>query len=898
VKPARGQKIEMPLQRDDRKISIIGALILLALTLATGVAVYRVMQNQAESMLANKLATSLQHNIRLFDSQIGDALAETQALAPRISLITNLQSLAAKPGDAKSLYELQRRADLIKSTGFKAVSIYDARDQLVAQAGVFAQSPVLSVALHTSSPAALLWEREYILQARIDIRDAQQRRLGTVVTERLLPQLMHALEDTKTIGKSVELAVCSPQQQQMMQCFPLSSSIARYAQLPRKQAGQYLPMHYAFEGKTGLIFAKDYRAEPVVAAYGPIGTLGLGMVLKIDQAELYQPVTAQLKYIVPLLAGMLLIGMLLLRWQLSPMVRKLYQSEQEKQVANARLLDLEERWRFALESTSAGVWDLDVPADQILLSKQCKEMLGFREEEIGASMAEWVQRIHPEDMPNLLTVRQRLFDGIDHNFINEHRKQCKDGSWKWIQVRGMVVARDADGAPLRVIGTYIDISERKAAEQRILHLASHDALTDLPNRDLLQDRIQQTILQAQRNHNPAALLFIDLDQFKTINDSLGHDMGDLLLQAVAQRLVGGVRSEDTVARQGGDEFIVLLPNMHNAQDAGLLAQKLLADLSPPFHIQGKELHISASIGIAVFPDDGADVDTLLKHSDIAMYHAKEVGRNNVQFFTPKMNQLAAERLALATDLRHAIARDELLLHYQPIVDVASGRLAGMEALLRWRHPKHGLIAPLQFISLAEECGLIASIGEWVMHAACAQVKAWQDLGLAVPRLAINFSAKQFRQKTLAQSIARILRESGVPAADIELEMTESLLMENSDEVAENLKQLGDMGLGIAIDDFGTGYSSLSYLKRFTIHTLKIDRSFVQDIASDPDDAAIVTAIIALAHSLEMKVIAEGVELATQLEFLKQHGCDQYQGKHFSPALSATEMAALLQRRQA
>jgi len=898
VKPAQGQKIEMPLQRDDRKISVIGALILLALTLATGVAVYRVMQNQAESMLANNLASSLQHNIRLFDSQISDALAETQALAPRISLITNLQLLAAKPGDPKSLYELQRRADLIKSTGFKAVSIYDAQDQMVAQAGVFAQSPVLNVALHTPSPSALLWEREYILQARIDIRDAQQRRLGTVVTERLLPQLMHALDDTKTIGKSVELAVCSPQQEQMMQCFPLSSSIARYSQLPRKQAGQYLPMHYAFEGKTGLIFAKDYRAEPVVAAYAPIGTLGLGMVLKIDQAELYQPVTAQLKFIVPLLVGMLLVGMLLLRWQLIPLVRKLFLSEQEKQAANAQLYDLEERWRFALESTGAGVWDLNVPADQILLSKHCKEMLGFTEEEIGTSMAEWVKRIHPDDMPGLLTARQQLFDGLNQYFTNEHRKLCKDGSWKWIQVRGMVVSRDTDGKPLRVIGTYIDISARKEAEQRILHLASHDALTGLPNRDLLQDRIHQSIAQAQRSNNPAALLFIDLDYFKTINDSLGHDAGDLLLKEVAKRLVASVRSEDTVARQGGDEFIVLLPSMGNAQDAGILAQKLLLDLMTPYRIRGKELHISASIGIAIFPDDGEDVDSLLRSSDIAMYHAKAAGRNNYQFFTPKMNQLAAERLALGTDLRHAISRNELLLHYQPIIDIGSGKLVGIEALLRWQHPEHGLILPLKFIPLAEETGLIIPIGEWVLKSACTQLIAWQNQGYDVPRLAINLSAKQFRQKTLAQSIARILSETGVTADNIELEMTESLLMEDTDEVTENLKQLGEMGLGIAIDDFGTGYSSLSYLKRFTISTLKIDRSFVMDIATDPDDAAIVTAIIALAHSLQMNVVAEGVEAATQLDFLRQHGCDQYQGNYFSPALTTAEMATHLQRRPA
>jgi diguanylate cyclase (GGDEF)-like protein/PAS domain S-box-containing protein len=887
----------MLFKRDDRKISIISGLILLALTLAAGVSVFAVMQRQAETILARNIEASLQQNIRLFDSEIHHVAHETRALTTRISLIANLRLLAADPRNAAAPYELQRRADTIQATDFKAVSIHDSTGKAVAQAGEFARSPELSAPLNLPPGAQLLWAEELVLQVRADILDAQDRPLGSVLTQTRLPQLMHAIADAKLLGKSAELALCAPLAQRM-QCFPLTPSHAKFTHLERMQAGKALPMKHALEGKSGLTFTTDYRGQPVVAAYAPVGALGLGMVLKIDQSELFQPVAEQLKLVVPLLVVMLMLGMLLLRWQLLPMVRKLIRSEQEKQAANTRLLDLEERWRFALESTSAGVWDLNVPADKILLSRQCKAMLGFAEDEIGDSMPEWFQRIHPDDLPGLLLVRQKLFEGLEQNFINEHRKRCKDGSWKWIQVRGMVVARDAQGAPLRVIGTYIDISERKAAEQRILHLASHDALTDLPNRDLLQDRVQQAIIQARRNNYPAALLFIDLDQFKAINDSLGHDVGDLLLRDVAQRLVAGVRSEDTVARQGGDEFIVLLLSMRNAQDAGLLAQKLLADLLLPFQIRGKELHISASIGIAIFPDDGEDVDTLLKNSDIAMYHAKEAGRNTYQFFTPKMNQLAAERLALATDLRHAISRDELLLHFQPIIDIASGQLAGMEALLRWRHPEHGLIAPLKFIFLAEEIGMIGAIGEWVLQTACTQMKAWQGQGYAVPRLSINFSAKQFRQKTLAPTIARILQETGVAAADIELEMTESLLMENSDVVAENLRQLGEMGLGVAIDDFGTGYSSLSYLKRFTISTLKIDQSFVKDIASDPDDAAIVMAIIALAHSLQMQVIAEGVEDTAQLAFLKLHGCDLYQGEHFSPALSAAEMISKLQRRQA
>ncbi len=883
-------------KRDDYRISSIGGLILLVLTLTAGFSVYVVMQRQAEEILVKNLESALQLHIRLFDIQINRSIADTKALDARISLITNLEMLATDPGNAQGVYELQRRANTIKATGFEAVSIYDTADKIIAQAGNFSQKTTLNVRLNSPYQVFLRWDRGFVLQTRLDIRDEHNQRLGSVMTEARLPQLLHAIDDIKSIGKTVELAICSPQDPQWMQCFPLSAEIAKSPRLLRIQAGKPLPMNYALEGKTGLVFAKDYRHEKVVAAYAPIAAQGIGIVLKIDQVELYDPIVGQLKFILPLLTFMLLLGMLLLRWLLVPLVRKLYSSEQEKLEANAQLHDLEERWRFALESTGAGVWDLNVPDEQILLSKQCKEMLGFTEEEIGTSMAKWSKRIHPDDFPCLYEARQKHLNGKDTYFTNEHRKQCKDGSWKWIQVRGMTVTRDAEDRPSRVIGTYIDISARKAAEQRIIHLASHDALTDLPNRDLLHDRVEQAILQAQRNSSTAALLFIDLDQFKTINDSLGHDIGDLLLKEVAQRFVASVRSEDTVARQGGDEFIVLLLNMRHALDAGRMAHKLLADLTmQPFQINGKELHISASIGISIFPDDGANVDTLLKNSDIAMYHAKDMGRNNYQFFTPQMNQLAAERLTLTTDLRHAISRNELLLHYQPIVDFTSGKLAGIEALLRWQHPEQGLISPIKFIPIAEEIGLITMIGEWVLRSSCAQLKDWQNQGYNVPKMAINLSAKQFRQTSLAQSIAHILHETGISVDAIELEITESLLMEHTDAVSENLNQLGKMGLKFSIDDFGTGYSSLGYLKRLTINTLKIDRSFVLDIATDPDDAAIVTAIIALAHSLQMMVIAEGVENITQFDFLRQHGCDQYQGIYFSPALNAEAMVAQLYR---
>ena len=446
------------------------------------------------------------------------------------------------------------------------------------------------------------------------------------------------------------------------------------------------------------------------------------------------------------------------------------------------------------------------------------------------------------------------------------------------------------------IRTARDISERKEAEQRIRYMASHDALTKLPNRTLLQDRIEQVLVQNRRRKQQAAILFIDLDKFKIINDTLGHDFGDGVLIEVSNRLTAQVRSEDTVARQGGDEFIILLSNISNPENTGLIAQKIMDSLTMPFLIDGKELHIGASIGIALFPEDGEDMVTLLKNSDIAMYHAKEYGRGNFQFFSEKMNAQAAENQSMSIDLRYAVERNELFLVYQPVVDMVSGEIAGMEVLLRWQHPVEGLISPVKFIPLAEETGLILPIGDWVFRTACAQLHEWQLQGYEVPRLAINLSAKQFRESALADTISSILKENSVDARHIGIEITESMLVHNIEEVVETLGKLSKMGLEISIDDFGTGYSSLSYLKRFPIDKLKIDKTFVDDIATHPDDAAIIKAIIAMAHGLSMKVVTEGVETAAQLAFLRLHGCEQYQGYLYSKPLPVADITLKLKRK--
>jgi len=435
-----------------------------------------------------------------------------------------------------------------------------------------------------------------------------------------------------------------------------------------------------------------------------------------------------------------------------------------------------------------------------------------------------------------------------------------------------------------------DITQRKAAEKQVQFLAYYDALTGLPNRTLLQDRLTKALASARRRKDKVALLFLDLDGFKDINDSLGHSVGDLVLKEVAERLKKWAREQDTVARVGGDEFLVVLTAVKEVADAAVAAERLMDAIIAEFVVQGHSLGIRCSIGISIFAEHGRDGETLIKNADAAMYCAKESGRNNFRFFTKDMNAQAVERLTLENSLRLALGRGELFLVYQPQMDIATGRITGLEALLRWQHPELGLVPPDNFIRIAENSGLIMPIGEWVLRTACSQARKWQDEGLLAVPVAVNVSAVQFRQAGFCELIRRVLHETGLAPQYLELELTESLLLSNADVMFSVLQELKAMGLKLAIDDFGTGYSSLSYLKQFPVGKLKIDRSFIRDIAVNPDDAAITTAITSLAKSLNLKVIAEGVEDEAQMTFLRAHQCDEIQGYYFSKPLAVDKVA--------
>ncbi|MFZ5555650.1 MAG: bifunctional diguanylate cyclase/phosphodiesterase [Pseudomonadota bacterium] len=483
----------------------------------------------------------------------------------------------------------------------------------------------------------------------------------------------------------------------------------------------------------------------------------------------------------------------------------------------------------------------------------------------------------------------------DGHWEGEVKDRRRDGTGfaKWLRVRAV---RDADGNISHYIGVFSDVSERKAAQKRIEFLAYYDPLTSLPNRTLFRDRVSRAIAVAQRHQGRLALLFIDLDRFKNVNDSLGHTAGDRLLRTVADRLQGLVRDADTVARLSGDEFVVLLTEVNGPDGAAVVAQRILHAISAPHVLGGTEVAVTPSIGISVYPEDGADHDELIQHADIAMYHAKETGRANFQFFRAELNERVLERISLENSLRRALENEEFLLHYQPQVSLEDGHVVGFEALIRWHQPGQGMVPPGRFIPVAEDSGLIVPIGAWVLRSACRQCRQWQEAGSAPVPVAVNISAVQFRQPDFVDTVREALAGTALDPEFLELEFTESVVMDRSEQVLRKLRQLRALGVQVSIDDFGTGYSSLSYLRQFPIDKLKIDQSFTRDLGSGADSQPIVSAIIAMARSLGLEVIAEGVETRAQLELLRRHGCGQGQGYLFARPMPADAARDTIGRR--
>lgn len=565
-------------------------------------------------------------------------------------------------------------------------------------------------------------------------------------------------------------------------------------------------------------------------------------------------------------------------------------AEIERQHAEEALRASEERYRDLIENAHDLVQSIASDGRILFANRAWLETLGYCAQDVPA--INLFQIVHPNTLTEFRRLLDRVFAG-EQSIFAQTEFVAKDG--REVLVEGSVTGRVESGRVVAAQAIFRNTTERREWEARLDRATRHDSLTDLPNRVVFVDRLNQALVRvrARRTPRPLAVLMLDLDRFKLVNETLGHASGDRLLLSVAQRLSSCLREGDTVARLGGDEFAILLPEIDKASDMVIVVEKLFAAIRPPVVLDGHEVFATMSIGISIAPDDGEEAGIVLKNADAAMYRAKDQGRNTYQLYSPAMNVSTLERLSLESSLRHALERDEFLVYFQPQVEVRTRRIIGVEALVRWLHPEWGLVSPARFIPLAEETGLIVPIGERVLRAACAQNRRWQDQGIPPFPVSVNISARQFQQPDLNALIARVLGETNLDPRWLELELTESLLMANAEQTISALKTLHEMGIGLAIDDFGVGYSSLSYLKRFPIDTIKIDQSFVRHITSDADDAAIATAIIAMAHSLNLTVVAEGVETGEQSAFLERQQCDAIQGYLISPPRPAHEITPLL-----
>ena len=753
-----------PTGRPDKKISFIGGMILLGIAITAGLAGFVLMADTTHKVLTANLAVSLESRARSFQASLNHAVdnAVLNSTRPRFNI---LMAKHAHAGLSQIEHEeIQKILDSIMTMPIVALAVYDLQGNILGQRGKLISDPPFEAPLAIDGDFSLLWKGTTVLRAHVPILPKGER-VGLLAVDILLPAIDQLSNDHAGLGESGSIGVCAPKSGDML-CLPSRGNGYQVELLPRNPAGKPTPMIFALDGKTGIVNALDRNKENVISAHAPLGKSGLGMVVKISTAELYQEVRRQLSRTLSMILILVVIGMAVLRWQITPLARSLVEQ----------------------------------------------------------------------------------------------------------------------------------IRERKLAEERFAHLAHYDSLTGLPNRVLFYDRLQLAMIEANRREQSVAVILLDVDRFKTINDTLGHNAGDDLLKQIATRLTACLRAGDTVSHLAGDEFAVALPSVEDTNYTRHLTQRLLACFIKPFLLNEQPIFVTASIGITHYPADATTVEGLLKNADTAMYRAKDAGRNNFHFYSADMHAQAVKRLSMENALRGATERGELVLHYQPLVDLKSGQIEGMEALVRWNHPQLGLVSPLDFIPLAEETGLIIPIGEWVLRTACTQARAWQNARLPTLRLSVNLSARQF-QKDLVGMVALVLEETGLEPKYLELELTESMVMQNPEKAVVTLDALDQMGVRLSIDDFGTGYSSLSYLKRFPIDTLKVDRSFVRDIPSDTDDMLITTGIIGLAHSLGIQVVAEGVETAAQLSFLRAQNCDAMQGYYFSKPLPASAFAQLLSERR-
>jgi len=882
--------VRMTPKTRELRINWLAAVLVVAVGLIVGLAVFFIMRETAETLLRRSLESNVNMQAQWVAQDLKGANQRLRMVATRPFFAAQIAAANRhRPIAAKMI---RRGLQSFLSMGFSAITLRTRHGADVARAGHFMAVSALAVHLVGLKHARLLWDlkRGFVLRADIPVW-RQGHRVGEALGEVPLPVVTRLFGAVKRLGASADLALCAPRGTDMT-CFPTTLNPKKiFPNMARSRAGSPLPMSYALSGRSGFVVARNYRARDVAAAYTPVSSLGLGMVLSQNTTALYAPVRQRLWAIVPLMGVVLIVAMLVLRWQMAPLVAQLVASEAEAQEAVSRWRRSEGYVQAVLQHVNEGITTISERGLIETFNPAMERLFGYTESEIvGQNIALLMPEPHRSQHDAYL---QRYRETGETHVIGSEREvsaRHRDGSEFPIDLR---VSEFFLEGRRRFIGTVRDATGRKAIESRMQHVATHDALTDLPNRTLIQVRMEQLIRRSERSGQLFAVMFVDLDRFKIVNDSLGHNAGDQLLCLVARRLTDTLRVEDTVGRQGGDEFIVLAASLVAPIDAALIAEKILQTLSVPYVVEGHSLYLGASIGVALYPQDGRDVDTLLRRSDLAMYQAKGAGRNTYRYFAPALNAVATDRLILAAELHRALGNGELVLHYEPVVFVGDGHLAAIEALIRWRHPQRGLITADQFLAITEEAGLTVSLGEWALTQACRQFRLWTEQGVLVPRLIMNLSPHQFRDHRLTQSLRAILTETGMDPRRLGVEMTEDGVMENPREAIGILNEWRASGVEVSLDKFGAGYSSLSYLKQLPLDIIKIDPSFIRDLPTDADGAAMVAAIIVMAHQLKIRVVAEGVETAEQYAFLRAHDCDACQGHYVGPPLEPEDCAPYL-----
>ena len=950
-------------------VSLAG-IIITVITLLTAGFVFAVMLHSADAQLNKSLQLALNSYVNYAEAEIEGASERVTFISTR-PLLVDLLQLAGK-GDTAAQSKLNMAARSLVENQIIAIVFYGEDGQELARSGVLTMNPKFTFTPNNPSVSEqLIWAGHLLLRKTVEMKK-EERVVGTVVMEVRLDGIMRIIKEASDLGETVDVAMCASYYSTMsMQCLPTTLN-PKIMIIPQTNPdGILLPMAHALSGSTGFVIGKDYRNQTVVAAHAPVGYFRTGMVLKIDRANLLEPVTRHLSYLIPLVLGMIIIALLLLRWRLTPMevqlIEEVTERKRVKALLDKRANELElanaekDKRAYELELANA---EKDKRANELELAnvekdKRTDEMLRLTakltEEAVERKQAEvllrnsmaslsattetalgaLVQMDEKGKITKWSNKAEEIFGWLQAEAIGKnlgetivslqyreaHHRSLKHflatGEGPVLNGRIEITGLHRNGhefpielsiAPFKVDGEYAfsafmrDISEAKAAKDKINKLAFYDDLTGLPNRRMFYDKLEDEMKRSDRSGLPVVLMLLDLDHFKEMNDTLGHAQGDLLLVEAARRITACVRETDTVARLGGDEFTIILSDMKDVTKASHIAENIIKSLAAPFYLSEKINFLSGSLGVALYPNDAQNADNLIVNADQAMYVVKGAGRNGFAYFTSALQDAAHARQSLIRDLRDALSGKQFAIHYQPIVELATGKVRKAEALLRWQHPERGLVSPAEFIPLAEETGLIHEIGDWVFYQAIRELAHWRELFEPDLQISVNVSPAQFseRQGSDRESLKGFkkkwlsaLNGLGLPGESVVFEITEGVLLDQKASVTKKLLAMRDAGIQVALDDFGTGYSSLSYLKKLAIDYLKIDQSFVQNLENDTDDQALCEAIIVMAHKLGLKVIAEGVETELQRDILVGFGCDYAQGWLYSKALPGDEFEVLL-----